>query len=281
MIKHGAIKKRPVRYAFYVAVAGLLTGGGLIASTVAASANTAGFCDASGASATCTETQTIPGPATISASVSLTSGSTQDATIKYSVTCSLNGASATTSGTYTADTPVTEAFTLPYTDPTTCTATATGTLSGTGDMLLSLTYTPASSPTPTPTPSPTGHLVKGYDGKCLDDLGNSSANGAKVAIWNCNSSDAAQLWTYSNGELIHNGKCLNDASWGGIRTKQILWSCDGALNELWTHLSNNEFVLNAKDYKLCLDDPGASKTNGTQVIAYTCKNSSNQHWSKP
>jgi len=249
------------------------------AAAVPASAATAGFCEASGAKATCTETQTIAGPASISASVSMTSGSAQDATVKYSVTCTLNGDTAVGTGSYTADTPVTDTFTLPFTDPTSCVATATGTLSGTGDMLLALNYTTPS--TSTPPPAPTGHLVKGYDGKCLDDSGNSSANGAKVVIWTCNSSDAAQLWTYSNGELIHNGKCLNDADWGGIRTKQILYSCDHALNELWTHLSNNEFVLNAKDYKYCLDDPGASKKNGTQVIDYTCKNSSNQHWLKP
>jgi hypothetical protein len=112
----------------------------------------------------------------------------------------------------------------------------------------------------------------------VDDSGNSSANKAKVQIWTCNTKDKAQLWTYSGGELIHNGKCLNDQAWGGNRTKQILYTCNHALNELWTHLSNGEFVLNAKGYKLCLDDPAYSTKNGTQLIVYTCKNSTNQRW---
>ncbi|MGD0066118.1 MAG: RICIN domain-containing protein, partial [Streptosporangiaceae bacterium] len=137
------------------------------------------------------------------------------------------------------------------------------------------------SPSPSPTSSPvTGSPVKGYDGKCLDDNGNSSANDTKIQIWTCYGGKP-QLWTYNSGELVHNGKCLNDDAWGGIRTKQILYTCNRALNELWTHLSNGEFVLNAKGYKLCLDDPAYSTKNGTQLIVYTCKDSSNQRWTLP
>ncbi len=146
-------------------------------------------------------------------------------------------------------------------------------------MLLALTYTQAAAPAPPPAPA--GHLVRGYDGRCLDDLGNSSANRAEVVIWKCNSSDKAQLWTYSSGELVHDGKCLNDTAWGGSWTKQILYSCNHALNELWTHLGNGEYVLNAKGYRLCLDDPAFATRNGTRVIVYACKDSANQRWQKP
>ena len=121
----------------------------------------------------------------------------------------------------------------------------------------------------------------GLRGKCVDDAGNSSGNGAKAQIWTCSSFDKAQLWTYSNGELIHNNKCLNDKAWGGNGAKVILYSCNHALNELWTHQSNGQYVLNAKGYKLCLDDPAYSTRNGTQLIVYTCKDSANQRWSKP
>jgi hypothetical protein len=30
--------------------------------------------------------------------------------------------------------------------------------------------------------------------------------------------------------------------------------------------------------QLCLTGPGHSKTNRTQLIVYTCHNTSNQHW---
>ena len=174
---------------------------------------------------------------------------------------------------------------LPFANPDSCTVSATGTLTGTASMLLTMTYTTSSSPSPAPSPSPTpppaGHVVKGYAGKCLDDSRNSSANGAKAVIWTCNAADKAQLWTYSNGELVHNGPCLNDQAWGGSGTKVILWTCNHALNELWTHLSNGEYVLNAKGYRLCLDDPAYSTRNGTQLIVYTCKDSANQRWQQP
>lgn len=44
----------------------------------------------------------------------------------------------------------------------------------------------------------------------LDDAGNSSALRAKIQIWTCNSHDQAQGWSFSGGELIHNGRCAND-----------------------------------------------------------------------
>ena len=155
----------------------------------------------------------------------------------------------------------------------------------TNALSVAMTYTTSASASPSPSassaPPAAGHVVQGYADKCVDDAGNSSANRAKVQIWNCNTFDKAQLWTYSNGELVHNNKCANDQAWGGKGTKVILYTCNHALNELWTHLSNGEYVLNAKGYKLCLDDPAYSTRNGTQLIVYTCKDSANQRWYKP
>jgi hypothetical protein len=281
--------QRSFRAAIYTALTGLLTAGAITAGMTAASANTAGFCSASSTStvkATCTVTHTINSPASVAVGITMESGSAQQtATTAWTATCTLGSDTEKTIGGSSSATPVTENVTLPFSNPDTCIVTATGTLStNSGTMLVALTYTPAGaapSPTPTPTTSaPSGpvRLYKGFGGKCLDDAGNSSANRAKVIIWTCNSHDRAQGWTYSGGQLIHNGKCLNDQAWGGNGSKVILWTCNHALNELWTHLSNGEFVLNAKGYRLCLDDPASSTRNGTQLIVWTCKNSTNQHW---
>jgi hypothetical protein len=276
------------RTAVYAVVTGLLTAGALTATMSVAHANVKGFCDGSGTAASCTVTQTIANPATIGESVTATP--TQgEATVSWSVTCTLGTETATTSGGTMGETPESTLFTLPFADPDQCTATATvsvPTTTANEGITVAMTYTPATaapspSPSPTSTSTATGHVVRGFAGKCLDDAGNNAGNGAKVVIWTCNSNDKAQLWTYSSGELIHNGKCLNDNGWGGNRTKQVLYSCNRALNELYTHLASGEFVLNAKGYKLCLDDPANSKKNGTQVIVYTCKNSGNQHWQLP
>jgi len=275
---------RSRRTAVYAIVTGLLAMGGLTAGISAASANTAGFCSASGAKATCTETQTIGDPAAITVSAKLTAGVAQDATIAWSATCTLSGQSAKVTGGSTSETPVADNLILPFTDPDSCVVSATVTLSGTGSVLLSLTYAPAAAPTPTPSPVPSNlkyHQFKGYDGKCLDDAGNGSADRTKVTIWKCNASDTAQYWAYSSGEVIRNGKCLNDQRSGGNGSKVILYNCNGAPNEIWTHLANGELRLKANGGKLCLDDPAYSTRNGTQLDVWTCKDSSNQRWYEP
>ncbi|MGH3196424.1 MAG: ricin-type beta-trefoil lectin domain protein [Streptosporangiaceae bacterium] len=259
----------------------LLTAGAITAGVTAASANTAGFCSASGTKATCTETQKINSPDTITVAVTLEQGTSQDATVAWTATCSLAGQTAATKGGSTSTTPVTDALTLPFTDPDSCTVSATGTLSGTGQMLVDLTYTPAASPSPTPSPTPTSSPApefRGYGGKCLDDAGNGSADRTKIQIWTCNSRDKAQGWTYHGGELIHNGKCANDQRFGGNGSKVILYTCNGASNEIWTHHTNGELVLKANGGKYCLDDPAYSTRNGTQLIVYSCKDSANQRW---
>ena len=153
-----------------------------------------------------------------------------------------------------------------------------------------LDYTPSASPTATATPTTTAtpappgapvHPVKGYGGKCMDDNGNSSANRAKIQIWNCSSTDHAENWTFSSGEFKHNGKCLNDQGNGGIRSHVILWTCNGASNEKWSELANGELKLQSHGGTLCLDDPRSSTTNGTQLIVYTCTDNANQKWSLP
>jgi Ricin-type beta-trefoil lectin domain len=144
------------------------------------------------------------------------------------------------------------------------------------DYTGELDYAPAGSTTTSAV-----HPVKGFGGKCVDDKGNSSANGAKVIIWSCSSSDQAENWTYSSDELIHGSKCLNDKGDGGSGSKLILYTCNGGSNEKWSHLSNGELKLKAHNGTLCADDPRSSTTNGTQLIVYTCKASGNQKWSLP
>jgi hypothetical protein len=123
--------------------------------------------------------------------------------------------------------------------------------------------------------------VSGYGGKCIDDRGNSSSDGAQVIIWGCNHGDSAQDWTWSGYELKHDGMCVNDPGYGGSGTKLILYSCTGSSNEKWSHVSYGEFKLyySAKG-QLCLDDPAYSTSNGTRLTVYKCNNGSNQHWSR-
>jgi hypothetical protein len=270
------------------AATGLLTVGGITAGMSVAHANVAGFCDGSGAKATCTDTQKMTAPTSVT--VGVTASPNQSASVNWTASCTLGSQTAATSGGMVSQTPITDAIMLPFTSPDQCTVSATVTLpnSASGAHLsVAITYTTGSTASPSASasssaPAPaSGHVVQGFAGKCIDDAANSSANRAKVQIWTCNTFDKAQLWTYKNGELIHNGVCANDQRSGGNGSKVILYTCNGGSNELWTHLSNGEYVLKANGGKYCLDDPANSTRNGTQLIVYTCKNSANQRWSKP
>ena len=122
--------------------------------------------------------------------------------------------------------------------------------------------------------------IKGFKGKCVDNRGNSTANGNRIQIWTCNRT-AEQTWTYTtNGQLQTRGKCLDDTAFGTRNgTKMQLWSCTGRSNQEWTWRANGEFVN--KFNGLCLDDTGFSTTNGTRLQVWTCSNTANQHWTVP
>jgi hypothetical protein len=120
--------------------------------------------------------------------------------------------------------------------------------------------------------------IKGDHGKCLDDFGSGTANGNKVDIWTCNGT-RAQKWTFTGGQLMVLGQCLDDHTGGGARTKLVIWTCDGHTSQLWTHKSNGEYVLKLNG--LCLTDPSGSATNGTQVQVRTCADFADQRWTLP
>ena len=279
------------------AVTGLLTAGAIGASLEIAHADTVvQFCDGTSSdSYACTVTGNISSPGAIT--ITLSASGTEEVALAWSVSCTDNTSTTPvkTSGGVTASltstTKAPEGLTpLPSTADGTCTVTGKVNLPSTNTtasaaFIAELSYTPSSTATASPSPSPSTsgavHPVKGYDGKCLDDKGNSSANRAEAIIWSCSGTDQAQNWTFSNNEFVHNGKCLNDQGNGGIRSKAILWSCNGAANEKWSELANGEIRLQSHSNTLCVDDPGYSTKNGTQLIVYTCKDSNNQKWSLP
>jgi hypothetical protein len=187
-------------------------------------------------------------------------------------------------------------FTFVVQDPSSCTVFVTATDTGIAaddTIVLSLEYDPNTSTTTTATASPTPtattstsapvtvHEVHGFDGTCVDDFGNSSAERTKIGIWTCNSKDTAQSWTYSGDELHIHGMCINAKGNGKSGSKLILWKCNGAANEIFVHTSKQEYVEKTNGWKYCIDDPAFSTKNGTQLFVYACNDGPNQHWSLP
>jgi hypothetical protein len=260
------------RIAASATATGLLALGGIAATAAVANAGTIGSCGSSGEFAICAASGTATKPLTIT--VTVTASPNQEVDVNWSMGCSQGYSVAGSSGEFDATTPVTRTISHPFHQPDSCDVTVgAGLLNGSGSIHVSI----GSSAT---APPPPVTAIKGYDGKCVDDTGNSSANGAKVELWSC-TKGAAQNWSFSGGYLKHNGKCANDSSDGGNGSKVILYTCSKAQNDLWTHKSNGEYVLKAHGSTLCLTDPKNSKTNGTQLTVSTCKNTASQHWTLP
>jgi hypothetical protein len=126
----------------------------------------------------------------------------------------------------------------------------------------------------------TGTVPMGTSGKCLDDFGNSAADGSKAIIWSCNSADAAQTWTWQNGQLLHGGKCLDVIGRGTTNGTLVdLWTCNGGSNQQW--MPQADGTLKGVQSGLCLDDPNGSYTDGTQLDIWTCNGGYNQKWTLP
>ena len=269
------------------AVSGLLAAGAVSASLQVAQAaqagNFAAACGGNGSNGFICNLDTVV-PASSSISVSVDSGAaSEQVNVNWTITCTNGGTAQNEAGaTDNAATPVTVPLVpLPAAAAGQCNVNAgislpTHDVTPKIDYTGTLTYNPAGS-----TPTGSVHPVVGFDGKCMDDKGNSSANRAAIVIWSCSGSDPAENWKFSNGEFVHNNKCLNDQGNAGSGGHVILYSCNGGSNEKWSELANGELKLQSHGGTLCVDDPRSSTKNGTQLIVYACHDSANQQWKLP
>jgi len=128
--------------------------------------------------------------------------------------------------------------------------------------------------------TPTGPIIAGDNtAKCVDDNSNSSANGTKIEMWDCNGT-AAQNWTIqTDGTIRINGSCMDITGAGTANGTLVeLWTCNGGGNQQW--LPVNGMLVNPVSGR-CLDDPGFTTTNGTQLEIWDCNGGSNQQWAIP
>ncbi len=122
-------------------------------------------------------------------------------------------------------------------------------------------------------------IVGGQSGRCVDVNGASTANGARVQLWDCHGG-ANQQWTHTSGKqlVVYGGKCL-DASGGGTAngTAAIIWDCHGGTNQQWNVNANG--TITGVQSGLCLDASGNGTANGTLIHLWSCTGGTNQQWS--
>lgn len=121
-------------------------------------------------------------------------------------------------------------------------------------------------------------VQSGVPGKCMDDTGNSAANGNMIEISTC-SGGASQKWVLAaDGTLRINGKCLDVAGQSLLDGALIqLSACtSGQPSQQWLVGPNGE-LINANSGR-CLDDPGGSAVNGTQLDQQDCYGNVSEVW---
>jgi len=154
---------------------------------------------------------------------------------------------------------------------------ARGSLGDTSEMTFPLVVSAA------PDSGPSGQVKLNQGGRCLDDLGNRSANGTRVVLWSCQANDAAQHWTLaSDGTVRIHGKCLEVTGNGGYLGQGVqLQTCGSAAGprEIW--LTGTDGELGNARSGLCLSVTRATVGNGTRPTLVRCQLRRGQLWTLP
>jgi GH25 family lysozyme M1 (1,4-beta-N-acetylmuramidase) len=137
---------------------------------------------------------------------------------------------------------------------------------------------------------PAGAVRLDLGGKCLNDVGNSSANGTEADIWTCNGS-SAQQWTYvQDGTLRIHAKCLAVPSGAASGSKVRLASCTDSGRQQWQLVYPRSVNTAAGGFAttlfnsasgMCMTDPGWSRKDGTRVVVSPCNGYRNEAWTLP
>ncbi|MEV0173197.1 RICIN domain-containing protein [Streptomyces sp. NPDC050803] len=131
-------------------------------------------------------------------------------------------------------------------------------------------------------PTPTEFSYSPNGGKhCLDVSGASTADAARVQLWECNGS-LGQTWRItSEGTLVnpHSGKCLDVADGGTANgTKVQIYTCNGTGAQQWRYDQPTPAAFSNPASGKCLDVPYADFTNAVRLQIHECNGTSAQVW---
>ncbi len=126
----------------------------------------------------------------------------------------------------------------------------------------------------------TGTPITGTaSGRCLDVVGQSTASGAGINIYDC-TGNANQAWTFTSaGELrvYDSPMCLDVAGQSTTPGAKLqIYACNGGANQQWK--INGNGTITGVQSGLCLDVVGAGTANSTLVDLWTCNGGANQQW---
>ncbi len=140
-----------------------------------------------------------------------------------------------------------------------------------------------------PATGPAGPVRLALGGMCLNDPGNSSAAGTQATVWACDGT-SQQSWTYPQDSTLRiNGLCLSIPG-AATGARPQLEPCTGLADQQWRlayprvvnpAAGSRPIALVNPGSSLCLEDPGSTTVNGTQVVLGSCNGYKNEEWTPP
>jgi nitrite reductase/ring-hydroxylating ferredoxin subunit len=117
-------------------------------------------------------------------------------------------------------------------------------------------------------------------GRCLDIVGNGTANGAQVELWDCNGVGGQKWAQRADGSLFNpqSGRCLDSPSGAtGNGTRLQIYDCNGSAAQKFAVNGGGPVAApGGKCVDVASDDIG---TNGTPVQVWDCQSwAADQHW---
>ena len=125
---------------------------------------------------------------------------------------------------------------------------------------------------------PASPVQSGVSGKCVDDRSGSLSNGTVIQIYGC-LGNGNQRWIPRPDGTIRFGAsdCMevaNNSTLDGAVVR--LWNCNGGSWQKWVIGPHGQ--LENVNSGLCLDDPGNTATNTTQLVQEDCYGTPGEVW---
>ncbi|WP_030200419.1 ricin-type beta-trefoil lectin domain protein [Streptomyces sp. NRRL S-87] len=127
-------------------------------------------------------------------------------------------------------------------------------------------------------PLTTGFTLSGGGKLCIETAGGAATAGTKVQVGTCSGTSTAQKWTVgTDGTVKVLGMCLDTvANATAAGTLVVIDTCNADATQKWKATTTGTLV-NEANSAVCLTDPAASATAGTQLKLATC-GSAGQVW---
>ncbi|MEI2453511.1 RICIN domain-containing protein [Lysobacter firmicutimachus] len=123
-------------------------------------------------------------------------------------------------------------------------------------------------------------ILKGNgSGRCLDVPNANPVDGARLQIYDCNSSVAQQFHISRAKTLMVMGKCVDVANRStALKAPVQIGQCNASPSQTWELLGNGSFRNTTSGY--CLNVTNNGVANGTSLQLYQCNGKPSQIWTR-